>query len=301
MSSSDRPLENDYGVPDRWWIMTFMALAYFVLILHRALIFYVQVPLGAELGLTHTQRGLLDPAFNIPYGIAQLFVAYWGDRFRRRTILAYSVLASAIALAAMGLAHSFAGLVAWRIVLGVAQAASVPAIAGVMADCFTPKNRSTAIGFYAVSLSIANIVAGKYGGRFADMPPVDLPFQPLGFASTSLQGWRIAMFCFALFGAAMALLVYLFMREPERTERISQHGLGTRGSTLWETISSVLSVRSYWVLAVAYLFFCVVANIQDVWLAPYFVEEFGMTNEQGGQFATIWSRPSTIVGLLLGG
>lgn len=302
MTMLRKPLPQDeYGPPDRWWILTFVALAYFVLILHRMLVFYIQVPLSEELGLTKTERGMLDPAFIVPYGVAQVCVAYWSDRFRRRTILAYSLLASAIALAATGLTQNFAQLMTWRIVLGLAQAASVPAIAGVMADCFTSKNRSTAIGVYFVSLNLATMVAGKYGGRFADMAHIELPFQPLGFASTVLQGWRIAMFCFAFVGVISAMLVHGLMREPERTERDPQQGLGAKGSTLWGTIRSVLAVRSYWMLAVAYLLFCIVANVQDFWLAAYFVEDFGMTNEAGGQFATIWSRPSTIVGLLLGG
>jgi sugar phosphate permease len=296
-----RPLTNENGAPDRWWILTFVALAYFVLILHRSVIFYVQVPLSLELTLSKTQAGMLDTAFIIPYGLAQLFVAYLGDRIRRRTVLCCSLLASAVALAAMGFVHSYVELFGWRIVLGLTQAASVPAIAGVMADCFTPRNRSTAVGIYFVSLNLAFVVAGKYGGAFADMSGVTLPLDRWGFATIEVSGWRLAMLVFAALGAVMALLVGLFMREPERTERRPGLGLGTEGSSLWRTILSVVTVRSYLVVAAVYVLYCVMINTQDFWLARYFVESFKMTNEQAGQFATIWSRPSTIVGLLLGG
>jgi len=61
------PLHNEHGAPDRWWILTFVALAYFVLILHRSVVFYVQMPLSLELALSKTQAGMLDTAFNIPY------------------------------------------------------------------------------------------------------------------------------------------------------------------------------------------------------------------------------------------
>lgn len=294
-------LQNDHGPPDRWWILAFVALAYFVLILHRSVVFYVQVPLSFELGLTKTQAGMLDTAFIIPYGLAQLFVAYLGDRIRRRTILSCSLLASAVALAAMGSVHSYAELIACRIVLGLAQAASVPAIAGVMADCFTPKNRSAAVGIYFVSLNLAFVVAGKYGGAFADMKGVTLPLSQWGLTTIEVSGWRLAMLVFAALGAVMALLVGLFMREPERTERRPGLGLGTEGSSLGRTILSVVTVRSYLVVAAVYFLYCVMNNTQDFWLARYFVESFKMTNEQAGQFSTIWTRSSTIVGLLLGG
>ena len=301
MNTLGKPSTNDRGSPDRWWILTFVAFAYFVLILHRSLVFYIQVPLSEDLGLTKTQAGMMSTAFDVPYSIAQLFVAYLSDRFRRRTVLAISVLASTAALTGTGFVDGLTGLLFWRMVLGFAQAASVPAIAGVMADCFTSKNRSTAIGVYFVSLNLAFMVAGKYGGALADVASVKLGFVPWGFASAELAGWRISMFLFSLLGAALTLLIWLFMREPARTDRAAHHGLGAQGSTLWGTIRSVVTVPAYWILAVAYILVTMVINVQDFWLARYFVEQFQMTNEQAGQFSTIWSKPSTMVGLLLGG
>jgi len=295
-----KPIRNP-DVSDRWWILTFVALAYFVLILHRSLVFYVQKPLSAELLLDKTQTGLLDTAFLIPYSIAQFYVAYLSDRFRRRTVLTCSLLCSAVVLISMGFVRSYAELVTLRIALGCAQAASVPAIAGVMADCFTARNRSTAIGFYNLSLNLAFIVVGKFGGAFADVPNVRLPFQNVKFLPAEMAGWRMAMVCFGLLGGVMAVLIRVMMREPDRTERVAEQGLGTQGASLGTTIRSVLCIRSYWVIAFAFVFVCMVANAQDFWLARYYVETFSMTNEQAGQFATVWSKFSTIGGLLLGG
>ena len=51
--------QHDHGPSNRWWILSLVALAYFVLIQHRSLVFYVQVPLSAELSLTKLQAGLL--------------------------------------------------------------------------------------------------------------------------------------------------------------------------------------------------------------------------------------------------
>ena len=293
--------QSEHGPSNRWWILSLVALAYFVLIQHRSLLFYVQEPLSKELSLTKTQLGTLDMAFLIPYSIAQLFVAYLSDRLQRRRVLAFSLLASSVALAAMGFSNGLYSLVGWRIVLGFSQSAAVPAIAGVMADCFSSKNRSTAIGVYNLSLNLAFITAGKYGGLFADLPSMSLPFQSLGIGPAELSGWRLAMLSFGLLGGIAALGIFAVMPEPERTERQEQKGLGTEGAGLHVTVGSVLKIRSFWMLAIAFVLFCVVLNAHDMWLPRYYVEEFGMTNEAAGQFATIWSKSATIVGLVLGG
>ena len=51
--------QHDHGPSNRWWILTLVALAYFVLIQHRSLVFYVQVPLSKELSLSKLQAGRL--------------------------------------------------------------------------------------------------------------------------------------------------------------------------------------------------------------------------------------------------
>lgn len=298
LNSPSKPLTNENGPSDRWWMLTFVAFAYFILVLHRKLVFYVQVPLIEELTLTDTELGWLDTVFIVPYGISQLFVSYLSDHFRRRTVLMYSMALSAGGLAVMGLVRNFEELLSLRIILGFAQAASVPAIAGVLADCFTHENRSRAIAIYNISLNLAYIVAGKFGGRLADMHPIDLP---PGFVSTSLSGWRVAMLCFAFLGILWALAICLFMREPERTERDPNHGLGTEGASLWQTLCSVLAVPSFWVLAAVFILVCIVVNGQDVWLVRYFTDNFEMNNEEAGQFSTVWKFPFTVVGLILGG
>lgn len=298
MSSPDKPVINENGPPDRWRMLAFVAFTYFLLVVHRKLVFYMQVPLSEELNFELTQVGLLDTVFLIPYGFSQLFVSYLSDRFRRRKVLMYSLALSAGGMAVMGLVRNYNELVVLRILLGFAQAASVPAIAGILADCFTVKNRSIAIAIYNISLMIAYMVAGKYGGKFADMGTVD---HALGSGIPSLTGWRVGMLCFALLGAFWALAICLFMREPDRTDRDSSRGLGVEGASLWKTLYSVFAVPSFWMLAISFVLFCIVTNCQDVFMAKYFFDNFGMSNEEAGQFSTFWKFSFTIVGLLVGG
>src|SRR5438128_2292010 len=116
------------GTPERWLVLTLVALDYFILYAHRQILGYLKKPLMDELHLDSEQFGWLGLAFTMSYAIAQIGVGFLGDRFRRRTVLLGSLLISVVSMATMGLARSFTELMFWRVVMGVAQSASVPAI-----------------------------------------------------------------------------------------------------------------------------------------------------------------------------
>ncbi len=300
-SLSAKSSASDYGTSDRWFVLLWLALDYFVLYLHRNVINFVQPPLKDELQISDSQIGDLQMAFLLAYAFSQLFVGYLGDRFHRRTVLLISLTASIFSLAGMGLAGSFSTLIVLRIVLGVAQSASVPAIAGVMADCFTPRTRSTAVGIYLVSQNIALIVAGWVGGEIADLPPWKLSVAWLGTGPILISGWRIAMIFFSIIGTFVVLGMYLFLREPARTERETGRGLGVEGASIGNTTWNVIKVRAYLLLAIAFVLFCVITNAREMWLARYFYDVLGMKLGEAGRFATLYVQSSTIAGLFVGG
>ncbi|MEC9008705.1 MAG: hypothetical protein VX877_05540, partial [Planctomycetota bacterium] len=60
MNDTSDSLQQEYGPPNRWRLLSLVALAYFVLIQHRLVIGYVQVPLTSELGLSDSESGMLD-------------------------------------------------------------------------------------------------------------------------------------------------------------------------------------------------------------------------------------------------
>ena len=285
-----------YGTPDRWFVLFFLAVNYAVLIMQRNGITFVLVPLKADLALSDLEVGWLQTAFLVPYGASQLFVGYLSDRFTRRNVLMASLAASLLSLAGMGLVSSFNGLVDMRIILGFAQAASVPAIASVMGDVFTAKSRSTAVALYFCSYSIAMSFAGWAGGTIADMPPLEL-----GDTSAILAGWRTAFFTFSTIGLAWLGCMAFFFREPQRAERQQGTGLGKEGGSFGQTILSIVSVPSFMMIALVFLLYCIVNNVREFWLPRYTLETFGMSLEEAGVFSTQSIMFSTIVGNLIGG
>jgi sugar phosphate permease len=286
------------GTPDRWLVLTLAALSYFTLYLHRNLVNYLQPPLKASFAVSDERLGLLTTAFLLPYTLAQIGVGYLSDRLSRRAVLVLSLAGSAVVLALSGLAPLFGQLLALRAALALAQSASVPAIASLIADSFTPRTRSTAIGIYLASYNLSLVVAGRYGGRLADRPELALPTGWLGLPPLTVAGWRAAHLLFALVGGLAVLLVLAFLREPARTER---GPAGGERLSLGRTLAAALSVPTFWSLGVVFsLQYGVVLGAQ-YWLPRYLHERFGLSLEEAGFQATIWVQSATLAGLFGGG
>ena len=107
----------------------------------------------------------------------------------------------------MGWALGYFEFLILRILFAAAQAASVPAIAGVMADCFTQQNRSRAVAVYLLSAPFSIVVVGWVGGTLADV-----------------FDWRIMVFSFAGLGVVVVAALCLLFREPERVD-VQEGGL----------------------------------------------------------------------------
>ena len=243
---------SDAGAHDRWFILSLLFLNYFVIYAHRYIINYIQDPLRKELDLSETQLNMAAASFTFTYAFAQLFVAYLGDRFPRRTVLLASLTLSTIAFFAMGFSQGFYDLLTCRIVLAVTQAACGPSIAGIMADCFTEQNRSRAVAVYLLSSPVGLVFCASAGGWIADT-----------------WGWRTAFLCFGTLGVVVIGILAKLLREPERTER-TVAGLGVQGGTYLQSLRSVLTVPSFLLLAMAYVLAANVGQQMGFFLPDHF-------------------------------
>ncbi|MAV36513.1 MAG: hypothetical protein CMJ59_13780 [Planctomycetaceae bacterium] len=291
-----------YGRSDRWFLLTLVALNYFTIYLHRNLLNYVQIPLQEGLGLTDIQIGWLRPAWLMPYCLAQLGVGYLSDRFRRRTVILGSLAASSCCLAAMGLSRGFGDMLLGRVLLGIGQSCAVPAMASIIADCFTDRNRSRAFGIYLFSYNCALVVAGKYGGRLAD---TDVWHVPVGAAVLDVAGWRMAHFVFGAVGMGVWLILLLVLREPARTDQAQEMQAGPNEMGVWRSVGCVLAVPSFRLFAVTFALGGMVVSMIQFWLPRYYYEVFHLTRdwdlEDAGSFATLWIQIGTVSGLFVGG
>src|SRR3981081_4290031 len=108
--------------------------------------------LKGELGLTGTQLGVLLSAFFWTYACLQIPAGWLVDRFEVKWIFAGGFLIWSAATAVTGVLHSFAALLAVRVVLGVGESVAYPSYSKIIANHFPVERRGFAKSVVASGL-----------------------------------------------------------------------------------------------------------------------------------------------------
>src|SRR5439155_27319310 len=160
--------------------------------------------------------------------------------------------------AATGLATGFVSLIAFRLLLGMAEAANWPAAIRIVARAMEPRERSLANGIFTSGTSIGALVA---------------PALILGIASA--MGWRWAFILLGAAGAVWFIGWIMSTRAPELRAvwQDTPGEPGARRESLARVVSQIVkSPRFVPVLVVSvlvnpYLYFSV------NWLLTYFAQQ----------------------------
>ena len=119
-----------------------------------------------EHGATAFEVSLLSVAYS---AMQFVFVPVWGalsDRIGRRPVLLTSIAATAVSMAMLGFARSYAELVIVRLIQGVATANLATAQAYI-ADVTTSENRARAMGLIGAAFGVGFILGPFFGGWLA--------------------------------------------------------------------------------------------------------------------------------------
>lgn len=198
--------------PTAWWGVTLFTLGAIVSYTDRQILSVLVDPVRASLHLTDTQLSLLQgAAFAVLYSFIGLPLGRIADLVPRRALLVLAILLWSIGTAACGLAHSFAGLLGARLVVGAGEAALAPAAISLIGEYFPPDRRGTALGTFLAGMAIgAGAAIGIGGGllQLADMG--SLHALPLIGA---LAPWRLVLVVAGIAGLVMSACM-LTLYEP---------------------------------------------------------------------------------------
>ncbi|MGO9850489.1 MAG: spinster family MFS transporter [Steroidobacteraceae bacterium] len=191
---------------DRWYVLGVMTLVYALNIADRFSVSTLIEPIRKEFMLSDKGIAFLTGSalafFYVTVGIP---VAALADRCNRRNILAVSLLIWSGVTALCGVARNYGQLLVARFAVGIGEAGGTPPSISIVADNFPPARRPLALTIYALGACIGAWLGSSVAGAAADY-----------------GGWRLAFLVLGIPGVAVALLLWLTVREPRRGQLDSE-------------------------------------------------------------------------------
>lgn len=154
-------------------------------------------------GATMPAAQLTLSALLLAFGISQLIWGPLSDRFGRRPILLWGLVAYTLASVGSTLAPSMALLIAWRVVQGAAMGAVVMCARAIVRDLYQPIEGARMMSKGLSGLGVLACVCAPLGGLLSE-----------------LFGWRAALMALAVFGACTLALITLRFEETLRQKNL---------------------------------------------------------------------------------
>ena len=190
----------------------------------------------ADLELTDTQVGLMTGlSFAIFYTTLSIPLAIVADRWNRSKVIAIAIAIWSVMTVLCGAAASFIQIFLARIGVGIGEAGSSPASHSLIADLFPPERRATALGIFAMSVSVGSFIAFTGGSYLAEN-----------------FGWRWTLVAAGAPGIIISAIIWFTIRDPRGDRPISEAFKSKPGEVkLSDAIAELSRKWAYWHLIIA--------------------------------------------------
>jgi predicted MFS family arabinose efflux permease len=213
------------AAPRRWLMLVILTFVYVLNFLDRQLIGILAKPIQDSLQVTDGQLGLIGGLyFAMFYCFIAIPVGWLADRTNRVNVLSLACAIWSGATVACGLAGNYTQLVVARMVVGFGEAGGVPPSYAIITDSYPPGKRAAALGIFNLGPAIGAAIGVAFGAAIAER-----------------FDWRMPFIVIGIIGIVTALLVRLFLREPERgaTDTVRAHG--SDKAAFWPTLRMFFS------------------------------------------------------------
>ncbi|MCC6367029.1 MAG: MFS transporter [Bryobacterales bacterium] len=235
--------------------------------------------LRADLGMSDIALGATGTVFLWTYAAVSPFAGYLGDRMSRARLLTMSLGAWSVVMTATAFAGSTSHLLVMRALLGIAEAAYIPAATALIADHHGPATRAKAIGIHIAGFSVGMVGGGALAGYLGDH-----------------FGWRPSFVILGVAGLLMTLVCFLFLRDAETAKETTASAL-----PLLEALRRLFRVPSFLVLTAEIVLSGSVNWVFINWLPLFFQETFALSLAMAGLYGTLWIQGGRVAGLMIGG
>ena len=251
--------------------------------LDRLMIMTMRDSVIAAIPMTEAQFGLLTTVFLLVYAVFSPFAGFLADRFNRSYLITGSLFAWSAITLLTGYVRTYDELLVTRALMGIAQAACMPASVALVVDYHRGSTRSLASGLLLGGAMIGAVMSGL-GGWLAD-----------------LHGWAYAFKLFGVAGVCLAAVLCLVLRDPPAEKALITTAQAQPAARLGEAFVSLFTNRAYLVMLVYACLLGVVSWSVAGWMPTYIKERFDLTQGSAGLYTTACLNVAALIGMLLGG
>ncbi len=268
--------------------LALLALVYIFSFIDRQVLSILLEPIKQEFGASDTQMGLLTGlAFGLIYALLGIPVGRLADTKNRRNIVALCCGIWSLATAACGFATQYWHMLAARMSVAVGEAGGMAPSISIVSDSYPPKMRSFAISLFMMGPNLGTLLGLVIGGMVAQY-----------------YGWRSVFLAFGIPGVILAVLVYLFVKEPVRgayeAPRPAAAAKEAREPML-KQVGRLMGMKPLRYICLA----CGMAGVAGygygVWAPSFFIRIHGMSISHAGLVFGVASGSGAVLGAMFCG
>ncbi|SOE21489.1 Predicted arabinose efflux permease, MFS family [Spirosomataceae bacterium TFI 002] len=195
--------------------------------------FMILMPLGPNLmkvfDISPAQFGYVVSSYGIAAGISGFTLAFFADRFDRKSVLFTAYIGFVIGTFACAMSPTYEVLMVARTLTGVFGGMIGSQVLSIVADTFGYERRATAMGIIMTAFSVASVV-GVPGGLYL----------------ANLYNWHAPFFLVGALGIVVIPLIYFFV--PNVNSHLQKHVKGNP----FKVVSQILKTpNQLWALGLS--------------------------------------------------
>ena len=226
--------QNNKNNSYRTMVLILLTVVYSFNFIDRQIVGILAPFIQQDLNLTNTQLGLLTGFyFALFYTFVAIPIAWLADRFNRVNIVSIALATWSGFTALFGLAGNYLQISLARMGVGIGEAGGSPPSHSIISDLYSKEERASALGVYSMGI--------PFGVMAAYLVTASL----IGTSSDAVD-WRRIFVILGLAGIALALVVRLVIREPQRGSMEMEQVAKVKQPPFLESLKTLLSIPSWW-------------------------------------------------------
>ncbi len=283
-------------------VLLLLTLVYAFSFIDRAIINFMSPAIMRDMGFEAWQMGLLKGmAFALFYTLIGLPIAWLADRYNRVNIMIVSLGLWSLFTALTGKAANFTQMGLARIGVGIGEGGGSPPAHSIISDMYPKEKRASALSIYSLGIPFGLMFAYFITGWFAREGVFD---------------WRSLLIKLGIAGIALAVLVKLIVREPERgaqektsdQEKTPNQESGTamassktvKAEPFFKSLKTLLSIPTWWAMCMGISAGSFVGYAFSAWQIDYLLP-FDTASAHPWGFSRMMYALAIINGLAYGG